>query len=307
MKALRIVFMGTPDFAVASLDAICNSRHEVVGVVTVADKPAGRGQQLSMSPVKKYAMEHQIPVLQPLKLRDENFLEELKKLQADLFVIVAFRMLPEQVWSMPPLGSVNLHGSLLPRYRGAAPINRAIMNGETETGVTVFFLQQEIDTGKVIRRTVIPIGENTTAGELHDEMMVIGAKVLVEALDEIASGNVNAIAQDTLISGGEHVIHAPKIFKEDCKIDWSMSCHHVHDFIRGLSPYPAAWTMFGNKTLKIFSGKKNPGKSIPDEWNTDGKASLEYRCADGTYSVLELQLEGKKRMRVEEFLRGTRV
>lgn len=307
MKALRIVFMGTPDFAVASLDAICNSRHEVAGVVTVADKPAGRGQQLSMSPVKKYAMEHQIPVLQPLKLRDENFLEELKKLQADLFVIVAFRMLPEQVWRMPPLGSVNLHGSLLPRYRGAAPINRAIMNGETETGVTVFFLQQEIDTGKVIRRTVIPIGENTTAGELHDEMMVIGAKVLVEALDEIASGNVNAIAQDTLISGGENVIHAPKIFKEDCKIDWSMSCHHVHDFIRGLSPYPAAWTMFGNKTLKIFSGKKNPGKSIPDEWSTDGKESLEYRCADGTYSVLELQLEGKKRMRVEEFLRGTRI
>lgn len=306
MKPLRIVFMGTPEFAVASLDAIHKSPHEVIAVVTVADKPSGRGQQVNMSAVKKYAMDQRIPVLQPEKLKDPSFIEELRSYQADLFVIVAFRMLPEIVWSMPPLGSVNLHGSLLPKYRGAAPINRAVMNGEKETGVTVFFLQHEIDTGKVLQRAVIPIGEDTTAGELHDEMMMIGANVLVDALNEIASGEFNSISQDELITGGEEVIHAPKIFKEDCKIDWSNTCENVHNFIRGLSPYPAAWTMFGDKSLKIFSGKKNIGKTISEAWYTDGKNILEFRCSNGTYSINELQLEGKKRMKVDEFLRGMR-
>ncbi|MBX7052667.1 MAG: methionyl-tRNA formyltransferase [Flavobacteriales bacterium] len=306
MKSLKIVFMGTPEFAVASLDALVRSEHQVVAVVTVADKPAGRGQQLSMSPVKLYAVDHHIPVLQPLKLRDESFLSDLKSYEADLFVIVAFRMLPEVVWSMPPMGSVNLHGSLLPKYRGAAPINRAIMNGEKETGVTVFLLQHEVDTGKVIRRAVIPIGENTTAGELHDDMMIQGAHVLVEAIHDMAEGNFKAIPQDELISAGEDVIHAPKIFKEDCEINWNQSCSEIHNFIRGLSPYPAAWTRIGQKTLKIFSGKKNPGNSIPDSFHTDGKSLLEFKCADGTYVVHDLQIEGKKRMKTEEFLRGWR-
>ena len=306
MKSLRIVFMGTPEFAATSLEALCQSRHEVVGVVTVADKPAGRGLQLQSSPVKMLAREHSIPVLQPLKLKDPVFLEELKALNADLFVIVAFRMLPEVVWNMPTLGSINLHGSLLPKYRGAAPINRAIMNGETETGVTIFFLQHEIDTGKVMAREKMPIGEDTNAGELHDAMMQIGARVLVDAIDRIADGAVEAVEQNQLMPPNEEIPSASKIFKEDCRIDWTQSVAHVHNHVRGLSPYPAAWTELEGKSFKIFRGKPIDGKRVENAIETDGKTYLNFRCADGVYSVLTIQPEGKKRMEIEEFLRGWR-
>jgi len=306
-KQLRIVFMGTPEFAVASLDKLCMSSHELVGVVTVADKAAGRGQQISMSAVKKYAGEKGLKVLQPEKLRDEHFLSELKELNADLFVVVAFRMLPEVVWTMPPLGTINLHGSLLPMYRGAAPINHAVMNGEKETGVTTFFLQHEIDTGKVIRRTVIPIGADETAGELHDKMMQIGADTLLETVNLIASGDAQARSQEEMLKPGEDVKTAPKIFKEDCEIDWEKPVEEVYNFIRGLSPYPAAWTTFGDKTLKIFSGEKIRHSSKPPEaYQTDGKNFLRIRCADGYISLKDIQIEGKKRMSVEDFLRGWR-
>jgi methionyl-tRNA formyltransferase len=309
MKSLRIVFMGTPEFAVASLDALVNSEHQVVGVVTVADKPAGRGQQLSTSAVKDYAVRHQLRLMQPVKLKDEAFVEELKSLNADLFVVVAFRMLPELVWTMPPLGTINLHGSLLPKYRGAAPINWAVINGEMETGVTTFFLRHEIDTGSVIQQTVIPIYEEDNAGAVHDRMMIIGAQTLKETVDLIAQGKATPISQDDMIAAGSQVLHAPKIFKEDCKIDWSLSVNQIHNKVRGLSPYPAAWTVLGDKTAKIFSGKKieeshsNPVGSL----QSDGKKYLNIACSDGYYSITELQYEGKKRMGVEEFLRGWRM
>jgi methionyl-tRNA formyltransferase len=306
MKSLRVVFMGTPEFAATSLGALCKSRHQVVGVVTVADKPAGRGLQLQSSPVKTLAGQHNIPVLQPIKLKDPDFLNELKALQADLFVVVAFRMLPEVVWNMPPLGSINLHGSLLPKYRGAAPINRAIMNGETETGVTIFFLQHEIDTGKVIARERMPIGPDTTAGELHDEMMHIGANALVNAIDTIADGSAKAVEQSELMQASEDVPAAPKIFKEVCRIDWSQNVKQVHNHVRGLSPYPAAWTELEGKIFKIFKGKPIQGKQLTEPFQTDGKTYLNFRCGDGVYSAQTVQPEGKKRMEVEEFLRGWR-
>lgn len=306
MNKLRIVFMGTPEFAVASLDALCNSRHEVVAVVTAMDKPAGRGKHISMSDVKKYAVNRNLPLLQPEKLRNPDFINQLQSYHADLFVVVAFRMLPEVVWSMPRYGSVNLHGSLLPSYRGAAPINWAIINGEKKTGVTLFFLQHEIDTGKIIQRETMEIGENETAGELHDKMMHIGAKALVSAVDKIADSVVIAIPQEELVATGEQVNQAPKIFKEDCRIDFSKNVDEVHNFVRGLSPYPTAWTMLGDKTLKIFMGLKEHGKTTEDEFITDQKNYLKMRCADGYYSLTEVQMEGKKRMNIEEFLRGWR-
>jgi methionyl-tRNA formyltransferase len=306
MKSLRVVFMGTPEFAVASLEALHQSMHQVVGVVTVADKPAGRGLQMQMSAVKQFAVEHAIPVLQPLKLRDPEFIEALKAWNADLFVIVAFRMLPEVVWQMPPLGSINLHGSLLPRYRGAAPINRAIMNGDVETGVTTFFLQHEIDTGRVIRREKIAISEDMNAGELHDVMMQVGARVLVETVNAIADGSADAVAQELLATPGEDVPAAPKIFKDDCKIDWTKTVREVHNHVRGLSPYPAAWTEIGGKNFKIYRGTSLPSVVLDSAFETDGKSYLHLRCADGAYSLLSLQPEGKKRMEIEEFLRGWR-
>jgi len=306
MRSLRIVFMGTPEFAVASLAALHGSGHQVVGVVTVADKPSGRGLQVHTSAVKQFAVAHHIPVLQPVKLRDPEFLQALSTWQADLFVIVAFRMLPEVVWQMPPLGSINLHGSLLPRYRGAAPINRAIMNGDVETGVTTFFLQHEIDTGRVIRREKIAIGEDMTAGELHDIMMHVGARVLLETVDAIADGSADATAQEELSAPGEDVPAAPKIFKDDCKIDWTRTAKEIHNQVRGLSPYPAAWTEFGGKIFKVYRGKPLPGSTIDASFETDGKSYLHFRCGDGVYSVLTLQPEGKKRMEIDEFLRGWR-
>ena len=306
MKSLRIVFMGTPEFAVASLEALHQSKHQVVGVVTVADKPAGRGLHMQMSAVKQFAVEHAIPVLQPLKLRDPEFIEALKAWNADLFVIVAFRMLPEVVWQMPPLGSINLHGSLLPRYRGAAPINRAIMNGDGETGVTTFFLQHEIDTGRVIRREKIVITDDMSAGELHDSMMQVGARVLVETVNAIADGSADAVAQELLAAPGEDVPSAPKIFKDDCKIDWTKTVREVHNHVRGLSPYPAAWTEWEGKMFKVFKGNPVQGKQQSAPVETDGKTFVDFNCADGAYRVQTIQPEGKKRMEIEEFLRGRR-
>jgi len=307
MKSLRIVFMGTPEFAVESLKQLTQSEHKVVAVVTVADKPAGRGQVIQCSAIKKFADENNIPVLQPAKLKDNAFLDELKTINADLFVVVAFRMLPEVVWDMPPFGTINLHGSLLPAYRGAAPINWAVINGEKKTGVTTFFLQQEIDTGNVILQTEIPIGAEETAGELHDKMMVVGAETLVRTVNIIAQGNVEGKPQEMLLTGNIEIPLAPKIFKEDCKIDRSRDRYHVDCFVRGLSPYPAAWTVLDEKTIRVYKGIKEESLDVPDQdWKTDGKTYLKFSCIDGWYHVVDLQLEGKKRMTVEDFLRGWR-
>lgn len=308
-KGLRIVFMGTPEFAVASLDALVQAGYTIAGVITAPDKPAGRGMQLQQSAVKKYAVEKGLPVLQPEKLKNPQFLEELKALQADVQVVVAFRMLPEVVWNMPPLGTINVHGSLLPQYRGAAPINWAIISGEKETGVTTFTLQHEIDTGNVLLQERIPIGENETAGELHDRMKEAGAALLVKTIDALAAGTLVEQPQQQMLEGKEEGIkHAPKIFTDTCRINWQQPVAAVHNLIRGLSPYPGAFTVLDGKVLKIFRSTKVPEKpSIsPGEFETDKKTYLRFACTDGSVAVTELQLEGKKKMTVEEFLRGYR-
>ncbi len=300
MRKLKIVFMGTPEFAVPMLETLYKSNHEIVGVVTAPDKPAGRGMQVSESDVKKCALKHELKILQPEKLKNPDFLSELSNLKADLFVVVAFRMLPEAVWSMPPLGTINLHASLLPQYRGAAPINRAIMNGEKETGVTTFFLQQEIDTGKIIFSDKVTIRENETAGELYTELMALGSVVLLKTVNAIAEGNYPQTPQDHITD----IHHAPKIFKDDCKIDWSNTTQHIYNQIRGLSPYPAAFTTLDNKNFKIL--KATPLKDIKSTtpYSTDGNSYLRFNCADGQIDVLECQMEGKKKMTIAEFLRG---
>jgi methionyl-tRNA formyltransferase len=304
-KSLKIVFMGTPEFAVPMLDTIFHSQHQIVGVITAPDKPAGRGMQLSESDVKKHAVAHGLRLLQPEKLKNEVFLDELRTLNADLFVVVAFRMLPVVVWDMPPLGTINLHASLLPNYRGAAPINWAIINGEKETGVTTFKLQHEIDTGQIILREKIAIRDDETVGELYHELMDIGKNVLLKTVDAIASGEYPLLPQDHITD----VKHAPKIFKETCRIDWSHDAASIYNLIRGLSPYPAAWTILQGKTLKIYSTDKlNQSHSKPTgEIETDGRTYLRYTCSDGYISLRDIQLEGKKRMSVEEFLRGYKV
>jgi methionyl-tRNA formyltransferase len=307
---LRIVFMGTPDFAVASLDALVKAGCHIVSIITARDKPAGRGMNLQQSAVKKYAVENNLPVLQPEKLKNPLFLEELKSLQADLQIVVAFRMLPEAVWNMPPMGTVNVHGSLLPQYRGAAPINWAIINGEEETGVTTFTLKHEIDTGDVFLQESIPIGNNETAGGLHDRMKELGAQVLVKTVMGLAEGTLVEKPQlSALENFSFEVKHAPKIFTETCKIDWNKPMDEVYNLIRGLSPYPAAFTFLKEKVLKIYKSEKEgrqPSVS-PGEAETDSKSYLKFACADGYIYVKELQLEGKKRMVVEEFLRGYRL
>ncbi|HWB62779.1 MAG TPA: methionyl-tRNA formyltransferase [Chitinophagales bacterium] len=305
MKPLKIVFMGTPEFAVPMLDALLGSTHTVVGVVTAPDKPGGRGMQLMQSEVKKRALEKGLHILQPEKLRNENFLTELKSLNADLFVVVAFRMLPEVVWNMPPLGTINLHASLLPQYRGAAPINWAIINGETETGVTTFFIQHEIDTGKIIYSAKTPIRPDETVGELYQELMQLGARVLRQTIDAIAEGNYPQTPQDHITD----IKHAPKIFKDDCKIDWSKSVDGVYNFIRGLSPYPAAFTQLNGKTLKVFKAEKHitDAPKPAGTFETDGTTYLRFYAANGYLSLTDLQLEGKKRMGIAEFLRGYKV
>jgi len=302
---MKIVFMGTPDFAVASLNALLQADFNIVAVVTAPDKPAGRGQKMNESAVKKYAVEKKIPVLQPEKLKAPEFIDELKSYQADLQVVVAFRMLPEVVWNMPSKGTINLHGSLLPQYRGAAPINHAIINGEKESGVTTFFLTHEIDTGNIIFSDTVPISDDETAGDLHDKLMITGAKLLVKTVGAIAEGNFTEQPQPTV----EVLKHAPKIFKDDCKIDWNNTAEQVHDLIRGLSPYPTAFTLLNDKVLKIFKAAiedKEPGIAAGG-FLTDGKTYLKFATKDGFIKLLDIQYEGKKRMLIEDFLRGMRL
>lgn len=297
--------MGTPDFAVASLDALVQANFDVVAVVTAPDKPAGRGQKLNESAVKKYAVEKGIPVLQPEKLKNPEFIEELRSYQADLQVVVAFRMLPEIVWNMPAKGTINLHGSLLPQYRGAAPINHAIINGEKESGVTTFFLKQEIDTGDIILSDSVPIADDETAGELHDKLMVVGANLLVKTLRAIEANNIIEQPQPQ----NDDLKHAPKIFKEDCKIDWNNQAQTIHNLIRGLSPYPTAFTVLNEKNLKVFKAEiedKEPG-IVAGGFLTDGKTYLKFAAKDGFIKLLDIQYEGKKRMLIEDFLRGMRL
>ena len=302
---MKIVFMGTPDFAVASLDALVKADFDIVAVITAPDKPAGRGQKLNESAVKKYAVEHDIPVLQPEKLKHPEFLEQLKSFNADLQVVVAFRMLPEVVWNMPKKGTINLHGSLLPQYRGAAPINHAIINGEKESGVTTFFLTHEIDTGDIIQSATTPIADDETAGELHDKLMKIGAELLVKTVKAIKEDNYQEQPQPQ----SEVLKHAPKIFKEDCKIDWNQPAQQVYNLIRGLSPYPTAFTFLNDKTLKVFKAElesKEPGITAGG-FLTDGKTYLKFAAKDGLIKLIDIQYEGKKRMLIEDFLRGMRL
>lgn len=307
---MRIIFMGTPEFAVASLKALIQSGNEVVGVITVPDKPAGRGQKLSSSAVKQYAEELGIPILQPEKLKNEAFLSELKGLQADLQVVVAFRMLPEVVWNMPKYGTINLHASLLPQYRGAAPINHAILNGETYTGVTTFFLQHEIDTGNILFQEKVAIGEDETAGELHDKLMQVGAELIVKTVEAIKNNTYQAIPQEKLPDfDAENLKAAPKIYKEDGRVHWERSIHEIHNLIRGFSPYPGAFTTLNGKTAKIFKSIKEPSNHpenlpAPGTLLSDGKSYLKVAASDGFIHLLNLQLEGKKRMNIDEFLRG---
>lgn len=297
--------MGTPEFAVASLNALVKAGHDIVGVVTAPDKPAGRGMKMQQSAVKKYAEEHGLNVLQPVKLKDPAFLNELQALNADLQVVVAFRMLPEQVWNMPPKGTINVHGSLLPQYRGAAPINRAIMNGEIVTGVTTFKLKHEIDTGDVLLSEAIPIGPDETAGELHDRMKDVGAQLLVRTIEGLEEGGLKETPQATIAADGKH---APKLFTEDCRIDWTHGVKAVHDQVRGLSPHPGAFTTLDGKTLKIYRTRyeRTDRSASTGQWETYGRKWLRFRAADGWVYPLEVQWEGKKRMGVEDFLRGYR-
>ncbi len=303
---MRVVFMGTPEFAVASLDALLKAGVNVVAVVTSADKPAGRGRKLHQSAVKVYALEHGIPVLQPKKLKDPAFAEELKSYRADLQVVVAFRMLPERIWNMPPHGTINLHASLLPQYRGAAPINWAVINGETETGVTTFKLKHEIDTGDILFNRKVTISEDETAGDVHDKLMLTGAGLLVETVKAIESGSYHEMPQEPLLARGEQARHAPKLFKEDCLLDWNQTARSLHNRIRGLSPYPAAYTTLGGKTLKIYRSAciEGPVAASAGSPLSDGKTYLRFACSNGYIDLLEVQLEGKKRMGIEEFLRG---
>lgn len=304
--------MGTPDFAVESLRALVEGGYNVVGVVTMPDKPIGRHQtELSQSAVKKYAVEHNLPVLQPEKLKDEAFLTELRALEADLQIVVAFRMLPEVVWNMPPFGTFNLHAALLPQYRGAAPINWAIINGDTETGITTFFLDHDIDTGKVIQRVPVPILDTDNVEDVHDKLMVLGAKLVTETVDNIIADRVEPIPQSELTTD-EPLRPAPKIFKETCRIDWSLPTKRVYDFIRGLAPYPAAWTELvdadGKRlVLKVYGAAKEIGATAGEPVGTlvvEDKRTMKVALSDGYLRLTTIQLAGKKRMAVEDFLRG---
>jgi methionyl-tRNA formyltransferase len=312
-EALRIVFMGTPEFAVASLDALVKAGCNIVGVVTAPDKPAGRGMKLTEGAVKKYAVEHGLKVLQPEKLKTPAFLEELEQLEADLQVVVAFRMLPEVVWNMPPMGTINLHGSLLPQYRGAAPINWAVINGEKETGVTTFKLKHEIDTGDILLQERFAIGEDETAGEVHDRMKEIGASLLIETVKGLAEGKLREMPQDEFRSSincqrSSEIKHAPKIFTETCRIDWGKTADEIHNLVRGLSPFPGAFTQLDGKMLKVYRSRKEitVHDNKQGEVLTDGKTFLKFACSNGYVHILDLQLEGKKRMNAEDFLRGYR-
>ena len=329
-SALRVLFMGTPEFAVPSLEILLKEGYNIVGVITAPDKPAGRGLQLHESAIKKFASRNNLKILQPEKLKDENFLGELQSLKPDLAVVVAFRKLPEAVWNLPRLGTFNLHGSLLPDYRGAAPINWAIISGEKKTGVTTFFITHEIDTGKIILQEKVLIGEKETAGELHDQLKVVGASLVLKTVLQIENGTVSITEQPMT----NHFKKAPKIFTADCRVDWKKSTEEIYNLIRGLSPYPAAFTELNGKILKIFRAEKINRHSVPleagsesviseemlippqagqhDKLNpgkiySDGKTFLRFACSNGWIEATEVQLEGKKRMTTEEFLRGHRV
>lgn len=305
-KELRIIYMGTPDFAVPSLDILVANGYQVVAVITAPDKPKGRGQKLSYSPVKEAALKHNIPVLQPTNLKSPEFLEELASYKANLQIVVAFRMLPEAVWNMPEIGTFNLHASLLPQYRGAAPINWAIINGEQETGLTTFFLKHEIDTGNILFQEKESILENDDAGSLYQRLMIKGADLVLKTVQAIEKGDFHPQAQDE----NQEIKHAPKIFKETCEINWDQEVDKVHNFIRGLSPYPAAWTKLNDLNFKIFKTEKAIGpKEIyaPGEYVTDNKSFILVKTSDRWLSILELQAEGKRRMTVEEFLRGNQL
>lgn len=314
-KDLRIVYMGTPDFAVESLRALVEGGYNVVGVVTGPDKPVGRhGSVLQPTPVKQYAVEHGLHVLQPERLKDEAFIEELRSLRADLQIVVAFRMLPEVVWAMPPLGTFNLHASLLPQYRGAAPINWAVINGDTETGVTTFFLKHEIDTGAVIRQVRVPISDTDCVGDVHDRLMMLGGSVVCDTVDAILDGTAQATPQELMLPD-EELRPAPKIFKDTCRIAWGRTSKQVYDFIRGLSPYPAAWTTLiapdgTEQVVKVYEAViiEKPLSLCPiGTISTDGKTYIHVYTSDGALSIRTLQLAGKKRMSVDDFLRGFRL
>lgn len=312
---LRIVYMGTPEFAVESLRRLVEGGYNVVGVITMPDKPVGRHQDtLQASAVKQYAVAHGLPVLQPEKLKDPTFLEQLRTLRADLQIVVAFRMLPEVVWAMPPLGTFNLHASLLPQYRGAAPINWAVINGETETGVTTFFLRHEIDTGAVIRQVRVPIADTDNVGIVHDKLMEVGGQLVVDTVDRILAGDVHPVPQEEMPDCGA-LKAAPKIFKETCRMDWQgKTLKQLHDFVRGLSPYPAAWTEMQDASgkvysLKIFASEKEAGtpKEPTGTILSDGRTYLKVAVDGGYLHLTELQIAGKKRMRTEDFLHGFRM
>lgn len=313
-ESLRIVYMGTPDFAVESLRCLVEGGYNVVGVVTGPDKPVGRhGSVLQPTPVKQYAVEKGLRVLQPERLKDEAFIEELRSLQADLQIVVAFRMLPEVVWAMPRLGTFNLHASLLPQYRGAAPINWAVINGDKETGVTTFFLKHEIDTGAVIRQVRVPISETDCVGDVHDRLMLLGGDVVCDTVDAIIDGTAEATPQEQMIT--EELRPAPKIFKDTCRIEWARPAKKVYDFIRGLSPYPAAWTMLvapdgTEMVVKVYEASIVEKCSAGMECGaikTDGKNYLHVVTSEGVLALHTLQLAGKKRLGVEDFLRGFRL
>lgn len=313
-KELRIVYMGTPDFAVESLRALVEGGYNVVGVITMPDKPVGRhGSVLQPSPVKEYALSQNLPVLQPEKLKDEAFIAELRALNADLQIVVAFRMLPEVVWDMPRFGTFNLHASLLPQYRGAAPINWAVINGDTETGVTTFFLTHEIDTGKIIRQKHLPIADTDNVGVVHDALMTIGAGLVTETVDLLLAGKVDAIPQEEFFKDAAELRPAPKIFKDTCRINWGQPLKKIYDFIRGLSPYPAAWTDLvapdgSHLALKVYETEKHPASHNHATGTilTDAKSYIDVAVKDGYIRLLSLQLAGKKRMGVKDFLNGNK-
>jgi methionyl-tRNA formyltransferase len=305
MTTLRIIFMGTPEFAVPSLDVLVANHFDVVAVVTAPDKPQGRGQKIVYSPVKECALKHNIPVLQPTNLKAPEFLDELRSYNANLQIVVAFRMLPELVWAMPAFGTFNLHASLLPQYRGAAPINWAIIRGERETGVTTFFLKHEIDTGSIIFQEKEPIHDNDNVGTLYERLMARGSGLVLKTVQAITDGNYPSVPQPTDVE----IKHAPKIFKETCRIDWNQSATDVRNFVRGLSPYPAAWCVLGDKNFKVYSVSlvtKNRDAQ-PGAYDTDQKTYLHVRTADGWVALEELQPEGKRSMKIDEFFRGNKI
>ncbi len=307
---LRIVFFGTPEFALESLDTLVKAGYNIAAVVTAPDKAAGRGHKMLQSAVKQYAVAHDLPLLQPVSLKAPEFVEELRAIGANLFIVIAFRMLPEVVWTMPELGTFNLHASLLPRYRGAAPINWAVINGDKETGVTTFFLKHEIDTGDIISQEAITIGDDECAGSVHDRLMQLGARLTLKTVDDIVAGTVTPLPQDAI--AGREVSAAPKIFKDTCRVDWSAKATDVHNLVRGLSPYPAAWTTLTDdekdgatdvKIIRTAVSRRDGANSEPGRIVTDGR-TMTVDCGNGSIEILELQPAGKKRMTAAEWLRG---